>query len=241
MPFKSAVAHFLRTKLFVTFSDVTDSPCKGGFLPPRGRTDGVLHCVVPVLEFAHFQEKTLVTCDVNRPSAVTGIYASGQFPGALFDAPAQQGGLAMSFHQSLRSVFALFSAACLLLMGTSEPGFAQAASATLTGTVEDQTGAILPNVAIAVMNTDRNTKYATKTNEAGNYVLPALDPGTYSVEAVFPGFKKSVREGIVLLVNETARVDVRLNVGSVEEIVHVTAAASMLESEASSRGAVIDQ
>src|SRR5438552_9216642 len=95
----------------------------------------------------------------------------------------------------LRSFLAL-SVACLLAGGTAEVSFAQASAATLTGIIQDQTGAVLPNVTVKVTNTDRNTSQVTRTNEVGSYVVPALDPGNYSITADLPGFRRFVQDRI---------------------------------------------
>jgi hypothetical protein len=148
----------------------------------------------------------------------------------------------MSFLHSLRSLFVLLlCAVCLSLGGNAQVGFGQTSTATLTGIVQDPTGAVLPNVTISVTNTDRNINHFTKTNEAGNYVLPALNPGNYSIGAELAGFKKFLREGVVLQVSRVARIDIHLDLGSVEETVEVKAAAALIESETSGRGSIIDQ
>ncbi len=119
--------------------------------------------------------------------------------------------------------------------------FTQTSTATLVGTVRDATGAILPSVSITLTHTLRNTTQVTVTNETGSYVFPALVPGTYEIAAELQGFKKFVRDGITLQVNQTIRIDLDLEVGGVAETVEVTAAAPMVETETSSRGSVIDQ
>src|SRR5262245_17273580 len=88
----------------------------------------------------------------------------------------------------------------VLLVGllAASVAFSQTSTATLTGTVRDSTGAILPSVAVTVTNTDRNVSQMIVTNDAGNYVFPALIPGAYSVSAELPAFKKFVRDGITL-------------------------------------------
>src|SRR5437879_11552613 len=110
---------------------------------------------------------------------------------------ATQGTIFMHFEHSIRFPFALLCVVCLLIAGNARDGIGQTSTATLTGIVQDPTGAVLPNVTISVRNTDRNTNQFTSTNEAGNYVLPALIPGSYSISTELPGFKTSVREGVV--------------------------------------------
>src|SRR5438093_5887383 len=147
----------------------------------------------------------------------------------------------MSFANSLRSLFALLCATCLAIGGNAKAGFGQTSTATLTGIVQDPTGAVLPNVTISVRNTDRNTNHFTGSNEAGNYVLPALNPGNYSVSAELMGFKKFVREGVVLQVSRVVRIDIRLDLGPLHDTIEVTAAAPLLETETSGRGSTIDR
>ncbi len=111
----------------------------------------------------------------------------------------------------------------------------------MAGMVQDSTGAVLPNVTVSIKNIDRNTIQSTRTNETGSYVLPALSPGNYSVTAELPGFKRFMREGVVVELNQAYRIDIRLEVGSIDETIEVKAAAPLLETETSSRGTVIDR
>jgi hypothetical protein len=129
----------------------------------------------------------------------------------------------------------------VLLFALPVPALAQTSTATLVGAVRDPTGAILTSVTVAVTNTARNTVHTSLTNEVGSFVFPALTPGPYSVAAELPGFKRFVREGITLQVNQTTRVDIELELGAIAETVEVTAAVPMVESETSSRGSVIDE
>ncbi len=130
---------------------------------------------------------------------------------------------------------------CLAFLSNAAAALAQTSSATLTGTVRDSSGAVLPGVSITVTNTARNTSQSTISNETGNYVIPALNPGTYSVSAEITGFKKFLQEGIVLQVNQVARIDISLQVGQIADTVQVSASAPLLEADTSSRGSVIDQ
>jgi hypothetical protein len=130
---------------------------------------------------------------------------------------------------------------CLAVLSNVATAAAQTSSATLTGTIRDSSGALLPGVTITVTNTARNTSQSTISNETGNYAIPALNPGTYSVGAELAGFKRVLHEGIVLQVNQVARIDITLEVGAPAETVQVTAAGPLLETDTSSRGSVIDQ
>src|SRR5439155_27326645 len=94
--------------------------------------------------------------------------------------------------------------AVLLLAGSAA---AQTSTATLTGTVRDSSGAVLPGVSLVVTDTLRGTSQSTMSKDTGNYTIPALNPGTYSLAAQLTGFKKFLQEGIVLQVNQVARID----------------------------------
>ncbi len=146
----------------------------------------------------------------------------------------------MSFKNSLRSSLGLLPLLPFFVAIIAQPATAQVATATLTGTIHDQTGAVLPAVIVTLTNIDRNTSQTTTTNDQGRYVLAALSPGNYSLAADLPGFRKFVQAGIVLQVEQIARVDVHLDVGLIEESIRVTSDVPLLQTETSARGEVID-
>ncbi len=125
----------------------------------------------------------------------------------------------------------------LLLCG---PAIAQEFRATLTGRVADPGDAHISGAAVEVKNTGTNAVVSTKTDAQGNYSAPFLTPGTYAVSVEAPGFKKSVRSGFVLNVNQTATLNFRLELGAVTQEVTVTAEAPMLDQSTADRGGVID-
>ena len=129
----------------------------------------------------------------------------------------------------------------LLLCLTAAIAAAQTELATLTGTVADPSGAVLRNATVTATNEATNITASTVSNDSGRYSLPSLRPGVYTIGAALAGFKKHVQSGVTLQVNQTARLDLTLTVGEVTEQVTVSAEASLLETETSSRGAVIDQ
>jgi hypothetical protein len=135
-------------------------------------------------------------------------------------------------HLLLKGVLILLSAAAL---------FAQSELATLTGTITDPTGAVVSAAEITATNEATSLTSTTQTNDAGRYFIPSLRPGVYTVSASLTGFKKHTQAGVILQVNETVRLDIALAVGAVTEEVSVTAAAPLLQTETSDRGAVIDQ
>src|SRR5207249_11874640 len=88
--------------------------------------------------------------------------------------------------------------------------WAQATTAQISGTVRDQTGAVLPGVEISVTQTATGAKRTAVTNETGNYVLASLPLGPYLLEAGLPGFKTYVQTGIVLQVDANPTINVAL-------------------------------
>jgi len=118
---------------------------------------------------------------------------------------------------------------------------AQQETATITGEVKDASGSVVPKATVTITNTATNISVKTETNDLGSYTVPSLKPGSYLVTVEKEGFKKAVRSGIILQVNQVARIDIGLQVGEVTSVVEVTAAAPLLETETSSRGSVIDQ
>jgi len=134
---------------------------------------------------------------------------------------------------------ALFILPILTLTSVNLPG--QSERATLTGTVTDSSGAVIPGVEVTITNEGTNISVSIVTDEGGRYVVPSLKPGVYTVTASLPGFKKQVNSGVTLQVNQTAKLDLTLTVGEVSQEVMVTAEAPLLETETSNRGAVIDE
>lgn len=117
---------------------------------------------------------------------------------------------------------------------------AQALKGTLLGTITDSSGAVVPGVTIQINETATSFARTTVSNESGNYVFANLDPGLYRVEAMLPGFKKAVREGVELLVNSTVRVDLPLEAGGVAEVVQVSADIPLLQTDRADVGRQIE-
>jgi len=96
----------------------------------------------------------------------------------------------------------------------------QTATGTITGTVSDVSGAVIPNASITVTNKSTSTPRNLVTNAEGLYSAPALQAGDYEVRVEFQGFRTEVREAQVLAGNTTT-VDMSLAVGAGTEIVNV--------------------
>src|SRR3989475_6037099 len=125
----------------------------------------------------------------------------------------------------------LLVALCISLI---VPGvFAQSDRGTITGTVADQTNAVIPGAGVVATNTETATKYETISTETGNYTLSQLPAGVYQLSAELPGFKRYVRQGITVLVAQTLRLDIGLEVGAATDEVTVNADAPLLRTESS--------
>jgi len=106
---------------------------------------------------------------------------------------------------------------------------AQIATATLDGTVRDETGGPLPGVSLALKSTSTGATRTATTDAAGRYRIAALDPGTYDLRAELQNFKAAARTGIVLTVGGTTQVDLQMNLGTLSEVVTVESQAPLIE------------
>jgi hypothetical protein len=111
---------------------------------------------------------------------------------------------------------------------------------TFQGVVRDNTGAIIPNAEVTVANVETGVQSKAVTNMAGFFTAPALNPGLYNISCRAAGFALSERPSVRLEVAQTMRVDFDLKIGAVTEVVEVTAAAALLQSEKTDVGQVIE-
>jgi hypothetical protein len=128
---------------------------------------------------------------------------------------------------------------CALTLLVAQTARSQTITGAITGTVTDPSGAVAPNVKVTATNVDTNQAHSTMTNSAGVYNLLFLPIGNYNVTAEAPGFKKTVLGPFRLEVNQTARVDVNMEVGQVTESVEVTGIAPILQTETTQTGDII--
>ena len=119
----------------------------------------------------------------------------------------------------------------ILLFALSTRLLSQSDRGTITGTVADPTGDAVANAAIEARNVDSGAMYPVASTTTGNYTIGELPEGAYELTVSAPGFKKYVREGLTVLVAQTLRIDVVLEVGSIAESVTVTAEAALLKTE----------
>ena len=136
-----------------------------------------------------------------------------------------------------RLFFVCVSAALL-----SSTGFSQTTgtTGTITGLVTDQSGAVIPNCNVKVRNELTGLVSNALTQVDGTYLVTLLPPGVYSVETSMAGFKTSLRTGVTLTVQQTAKVDLQLLVGEVTDSVRVSGEAPLVETRQASIGATMD-
>jgi len=118
---------------------------------------------------------------------------------------------------------------------------AQEFRATVTGHVSDSTGAAMPKVSVQITNLGTNEVATAVTNNQGIYSLPFLKPGTYRLTAEASGFKKYVKDNIILNVGDVIGIDVAMEVGQTNESITVSAETLALQTESADHGLVIDQ
>jgi carboxypeptidase family protein/TonB-dependent receptor-like protein len=127
---------------------------------------------------------------------------------------------------------------CLLLM----PSHASAqATGAITGLVTDASGAVLPGVTVDVTNQDTAQARTAVTGADGFFAIPLLNPGRYQVKATLAGFRTTVREGVTVVVNETVRTDMAMQVGQLEERVVVQGQTPLVETTNATLGVVVDR
>jgi hypothetical protein len=110
---------------------------------------------------------------------------------------------------------------------------------SISGTVTDSSGAVIPQVSVVARNTETGIQTSTQTNMAGFYSLPALPAGPYEVIITKKGFEEYRQTGLVLDVNTALRVDATLKVGAVTQEVSVSATAAHVETSSTQMGDVI--
>jgi hypothetical protein len=109
--------------------------------------------------------------------------------------------------------------------------YAQSDRGTITGTITDPTGAMVPNAAVEAKNMETGVIYTAATSETGNYTLGQLPVGVYQISVTATGFKQYVRSGITVSTAQVYRIDAKLEVGTIQEVVTVSSEAPILKTE----------
>src|SRR6266478_6676013 len=92
---------------------------------------------------------------------------------------------------------------------------------TILGEITDQSGAVIPSATVQATNTDTGLSVAVKASSEGSYLIPLLPLGHYSIAVEASGFKTFTRSGVMVPVGQNIRVDVKLDVGKVDQTISV--------------------
>lgn len=116
---------------------------------------------------------------------------------------------------------------------------AQVTTGSIRGTVHDSTGAVVPGATITITDTGKGTSSVVKTDGEGEYNVQFLIPGTYNVSVEQTGFKRSVSSNVVIDIDQKARIDFALELGTISETVQVNTAPPLIRLDSSELGEVV--
>ena len=134
----------------------------------------------------------------------------------------------------------IYSIIAILWLLTAGSVWSQDTKGTITGRVTDPSGSVIPGAQVVVTNSAMGTKSDLTTNAEGIYRAAALSPGIYQIEVVATGFKKALRPGIEVRVQDRLDINVALEIGASEQSVTVNTEAALLNTESASLGTVVD-
>ena len=126
------------------------------------------------------------------------------------------------------------------LLSLSVSLLAQADRGTITGLVTDPSGASVPGATITLKNTGTNLEIATASGSSGNYSLPNLPVGVYTMTVGAAGFRTHARSEVQVTVNQTIRLDIVMEVGEVTQTVNVTGEIPLISTESTDVGTTIN-
>lgn len=135
--------------------------------------------------------------------------------------------------QGIRTLLVFLVLAC--------SAFAQRDLGTIVGTVTDPQGAVISGAKITITEDATGLSYEVKTSETGDYIRPALKPGTYTVNAEATGFRRFSQQNVVLVGGDRVGVPIVLQVGNVTESIEVSAQAPLLQTESTTLGADLNR
>ncbi|MBI4443627.1 MAG: TonB-dependent receptor [Acidobacteria bacterium] len=129
----------------------------------------------------------------------------------------------------------------VVLLSVAVASRAQVTTGTVSGTVTDSTGAVLPNTTVVMLNEDTGVSRTVTTDAAGRYNAASLSLGNYKLTTTLEGFQTEVRTGIVLTLGRQAVVDFQLQVGAVTQTVEVTGEAPLVDTTQSAVSTLVAQ
>jgi len=149
--------------------------------------------------------------------------------------------MAMRMRTSGLSSFSIFAVVAFIALLLPAQGRGQVAGATLSGSITDPSGRVIPGAEIAVTNTGTGITTAVTTNSAGIYIAPNLIPGAYTVTIRAPGFQRVNQTGITLTVGAQQVLDMTMRVGTETQTINVTGEAPAVDLSSSSISATVGE
>src|SRR3989442_1763534 len=131
--------------------------------------------------------------------------------------------------------------AVVLLAITASVAVAQITSATISGTIKDETGGVLPGVDVVIRNVETGLTRSVVTDSNGYFTVPGLPPGRYEARASLQGFRTGVQTGIALAVAQQAGLNLVLKVGTTEEPITVRGESALVETRSSALSAIVPE
>jgi hypothetical protein len=129
--------------------------------------------------------------------------------------------------------------AVVLLFATASLAAAQITSATISGSIKDETGGVLPGVDVEVKNVDTGLIRSAVTDANGYFTVPGLPPGKYETRASLQGFRTGVQSNIALQVAQQAGLNMVLKVGATEETITVSGESALVETRSAALSAIV--
>lgn len=131
--------------------------------------------------------------------------------------------------------------AALIVIGAPVSQRAQDARGTILGRVTDPSGAVIAQAEVRATNVNTGVSAIARSNEAGNFAMPYLLPGAYTIQAEMSGFKKFIRHGIEVRIRDAVEVNIALQLGDTAESIEVKAETPLLSTAEASLGQVVDE
>src|SRR6266849_3020557 len=131
--------------------------------------------------------------------------------------------------------------AVALLATTASLAVAQITSATLSGTIKDETGGVLPGVDVVVRNLNTGLTRNVITDGSGYFTVPGLAPGRYETRATLQGFATWVQTAVALEVSQQAALSITMKLGTTSESITVSGASPLVDTRTAALSAVVVQ
>ena len=119
----------------------------------------------------------------------------------------------------------------ILLFLVAITALAQSDRGTITGTVADPGGAVIPNAAVIATNPATGGIFKTQTTDTGNFTIPSVPAGLYNLSVEVTGFRKFEQQGFRVQVSQSSRLDVEMQIGATTDSVTVTGDVALLKTE----------